>query len=171
MATNSESDLTTDYDGPRKRRVPAKFGNVVVKRKKLTNVLSKQSNTPNDLSYPPSLPKRSLNISPMRKENQNEPSYARPVVQVNSPNFQKLVLSSLSTIKLRLQHVEETQEQIIALVKAVGSGRKIGVLSLGLPVTTLEELDDLEQTIRTTPEQYQEIVDRLDWVGGSDATK
>ncbi|CAG7732708.1 unnamed protein product [Allacma fusca] len=79
-------------------------------------------------------------------------------IQDSEFDFQKLVLASLSTNKLQLQHVEETQEQITALVKAIGSGRKIGVLSLGLPVTALEELDDLEQTIRTTPERYQEII-------------
>ncbi|CAG7726394.1 unnamed protein product [Allacma fusca] len=108
-------------------------------------------------------------------------------------DFQKLVLSSLFTIKLRLQHTEESQEQIVAHVQDIGSGRQIGVFSYGPFVTTLEDLDDFEQIIRTTPERYQEIIrlccfqicysefldgnildqlaDRLYWVGGSDTTK
>ncbi|CAG7817028.1 unnamed protein product, partial [Allacma fusca] len=78
--------------------------------------------------------------------------------------FEANVFSSLSVIKLRLQHIEETQELILEQLKtSKGSSLKS---ILNLPVVSLAALESLEETLMSQEDVYNELANKLDWVGG-----
>ncbi|CAG7820947.1 unnamed protein product, partial [Allacma fusca] len=173
---DSEADITTDAEGLRKRRPPANEKDFQVKRKRIVTTKHFAAKTTSEILYPPPLQtgsnqgsSRSCNSQPHALPTANvaanveltstttTPSSTEASANESDLEFQKVVLSSLSAIKLRLQHVEEMQEIILDVVR---KPRSINGLShsLKLPLTNMVDFDQVEQKVCSDENFYQEIV-------------
>ncbi|CAG7717997.1 unnamed protein product [Allacma fusca] len=81
--------------------------------------------------------------------------------------FQKIVVSSLAVMKLRLQQIEDSQTLILDQLKSLTSF-KAKSRNLSLPVSSFDELLKLENTISPDEVKYNDLANSVDWVGGKD---
>ncbi|CAG7827859.1 unnamed protein product [Allacma fusca] len=170
LMENAAGDVTTDVEGSRKRRKPKGYNRNHSQPQKLAKLLPLTPHSEkgiNHLNYPPPLPKSPMTVPhqpvciAIRGTNETQLVHGEPTTVVaatasisetlvtdTQPDFQKIVLTSLASIKVRMQQVEETQELILNQLKSMKPAID-SKFALIIPVKSVAALDFLEQQICT----------------------
>ncbi|CAG7697669.1 unnamed protein product, partial [Allacma fusca] len=172
--------MTTDSETLRKCKKPAKLSQFEVNssKKKTKSLGSKVKSIEKSLLEYPTQPhvvaqnNDSVNVEDGRSDTElslhlplksatqtnQQSTQSIPISGENACHeglFEANVLSALSVIKLRLQHVEETQELILQQLKtAQGSPLKS---TLNLRVVSPAALESLEETLMSQEDVYNEL--------------